>query len=393
MFDKIKKYISAKYVGVKDISRYNQTFDAYSYFVSRFHKHPNRYFITQDDNVPDTSGVVVDLHKFDDLIGKHYNGFETISLYVADKAGKELYNSNCYVFKKQKMVLELNTALDKTSLYYLDSDNVLFEDIFSYIKQSIVVKSLNNSSESEESKEEGKGGKLNVIDFNPDGTPKLVQIDMNDIDFIQELYDKGDFDEFDERVKLAVAPGANNMIILYGPSGMGKTSYVKHLIKDCPDTKFIHLRHDVLDNLCRPDYLRLFASLKDCCVIVENAEKILRDKKIFNVPNSSYNLEALSYGIYANLFNISFIFVADGDDELDEGFLMNADIVRKFDYLTNDEVRSILYSIGYIENDNEYKEKYEFPNDFITLRDITNKANLDIAKFGYKKQIKTIGYE
>ena len=73
--------------------------------------------------------------------------------------------------------------------------------------------------------------------------------------------------------------GKSGMVILHGLQGSGKTSYIRKLIHDNPERRFVYLPMTMAAHLSSPDFVSfLHEKMRDSVVILEDCEQILESR-------------------------------------------------------------------------------------------------------------------
>ena len=92
------------------------------------------------------------------------------------------------------------------------------------------------------------------------------------------------------------------IILLHGPPGTGKTSYLRYLINKCENKDFIYMPPNISEKISDPAFLPFLLENKSSVLIIEDAENIIKDRE-----DPTVKTEAV-----ANLLNISDGLLSDG---------------------------------------------------------------------------------
>ena len=107
----------------------------------------------------------------------------------------------------------------------------------------------------------------------------LESFDINlegDLDF--DLYNEG-FDEIHRTIVDSIEKDKNGLYILYGEAGTGKTTYIRHLIKECSTEKrkFVYVPAKLFENFTDPTILPFLLDNRGCIYIIEDCESLVTD--------------------------------------------------------------------------------------------------------------------
>lgn len=95
----------------------------------------------------------------------------------------------------------------------------------------------------------------------------------NELDF--GLYNEG-FDKVNEEIVRSIREDDNGLYILHGGAGTGKTTYIRHLMKQLKGVKsFVYVPSNLVDELTSPSFISFIISNKDNVFIVEDCENLI----------------------------------------------------------------------------------------------------------------------
>lgn len=128
--------------------------------------------------------------------------------------------------------------------------------------------------------------------------------------------------------------GKSGMVILHGLQGSGKTSYIRKLIHDNPDRRFVYLPMTMAAHLSSPDFVSfLHEKMRDSVVILEDCEQILESRDSGNGGGAISTLLNMSDGLLADGLNIQFICTFNAEiGRIDKALLRKGRLVDKYEF-------------------------------------------------------------
>lgn len=219
-------------------------------------------------------------------------------------------------------------------------------------------------------------GHLDLLDFEFDGTV-LNSKDM------QSNYNN-DFIDFDKTVSTSLSeldrPG---VVIMHGPPGTGKSTYIKHLISTV-DRNFIYVPKDMLPDFASPSFVGLLQDMKNYIIILEDAEDLIRSRN--NSSNSFIDtLLNLSDGILGDVFKLKFIITFNADiNTVDDALIRKGRMIARYEFgkLSPEKSEALIKKI------HKKTEKIKEPMALSDILFYENKTN-----FSEKKNGSNIGFQ
>ena len=128
--------------------------------------------------------------------------------------------------------------------------------------------------------------------------------------------------------------GKSGMVILHGLQGSGKTSYIRKLIHDNPERRFVYLPMTMAAHLSSPDFVSfLHEKMRDSVVILEDCEQILESRDSGNGGGAISTLLNMSDGLLADGLNIQFICTFNAEiGMIDKALLRKGRLIDKYEF-------------------------------------------------------------
>lgn len=170
------------------------------------------------------------------------------------------------------------------------------------------------------------------------------------------------------------------ILLLHGEPGTGKTSYIKCL-PQFADKTFIFIPPSFGEILVSPSFLSFMMTQKNCVLIIEDAESILRSRK-GGQNHAVSNILNLTDGILAEMLGIQIICSLNCNiNQIDEAILRPGRLLREYGFgkLSKEQSNELLLKYHPSENYSSNKE--------LTLAEIYNYQNHKTkeAKIGFNR--------
>lgn len=137
-----------------------------------------------------------------------------------------------------------------------------------------------------------------------------------------------------ENIDSFIKGGKSGMVILHGLQGSGKTSYIRKLIHDNQERRFVYLPMTMAAHLSSPDFVSfLHEKMKDSVVILEDCEQILESRESGNGGGAISTLLNMSDGLLADGLNIQFICTFNAEiGRIDKALLRKGRLIDKYEF-------------------------------------------------------------
>jgi SpoVK/Ycf46/Vps4 family AAA+-type ATPase len=121
---------------------------------------------------------------------------------------------------------------------------------------------------------------------------------------------------------------AKGILLMHGKPGTGKTTYIRHLIKEV-DKKFIFVPPDVAAEFGSPEITKVLLEFSNCILVIEDGEKVLRARaKGMTSPISA--LLNLSDGLLSDALHIQVIATFNcGLDDIDPAITRKGRLLKR----------------------------------------------------------------
>jgi len=265
------------------------------------------------------SNYIIDI----DRVDKWLSGSELVEFKMLNKTAYDIKRnqydieelSYFYVLKDKVMI---RIQQDKLIIIAPTEDNKVYKKVFDFIRKSFRRMKLDKE--------------FFILNFkNNHFSLKSIKIKPVDLDLKKNYND--DFIEFDKDLVSNLENEKSGIILLHGEPGTGKTTYLKKLIIDV-DKKFIYINPNLVPNLLSPDFIDFIAQNNNSILIIEEAEKIIKDRINFDSNQASVsNLLNISDGLLSDALQMKIICTFNADiKDIDKALLRKGRIMSKYEF-------------------------------------------------------------
>ena len=198
---------------------------------------------------------------------------------------------------------------------------------------------------------------------------------------LDKNYNKG-FKEISKKIvtKLNEKSG-KGIILLHGKPGTGKTTYIRDLIKKI-NKEVIFLPNNMVDMLATPQFVPFMMKYPDSILIIEDAEKAVKNRNGNGNETAVSNLLNLSDGILGDCLKTQIVATFNTQRQLiDKALLRKGRLIAEyeFDDLCVDKSNKLLKSLNI-----DYKTKKPMPlSDIYNYEDTLGVENNKPSKIGF----------
>lgn len=151
-----------------------------------------------------------------------------------------------------------------------------------------------------------------------------------DLDF--DLYNDG-FEDIHKEIVRSIKEDDNGLYILHGEAGTGKTTYIRHLVKELKKNKrFVYVPSNLVDDITSPNFISFILENKNCVFIIEDCENLVVTKN--NTRTSAVaDMLNMTDGILADALKIKFICTFNTNEKnIDEALLRPGRCRMRYDF-------------------------------------------------------------
>ena len=124
----------------------------------------------------------------------------------------------------------------------------------------------------------------------------------------------------------------SGLIILHGKHGTGKTSYIRYLISHV-SKKFIYLPSYLVNDISSPRFIPFIKDYKDCILIIEDCEEIIKSRKSGNTSSAIENLLNLGDGLLSDALFLKVICTFNTElNNIDKALLRKGRLKGRYEF-------------------------------------------------------------
>ncbi|MFT3825810.1 MAG: AAA family ATPase [Chitinophagaceae bacterium] len=164
-----------------------------------------------------------------------------------------------------------------------------------------------------------------------------------------DLFFEDDFKPVDETIRKRLNKKKDKgIVLLHGLPGTGKTTYLRYLAGKI-QKKVLFVSPEIGGNLVNPEFIDLLIDNPDSVVIVEDAERIIMDRRT-NPGSSVTNLLNISDGLLADFLNVQLICTFNNSlTSVDQALLRKGRLIARYEFgkLSIEKARRLSQHFGF----------------------------------------------
>ena len=189
-----------------------------------------------------------------------------------------------------------------------------------------------------------------------------------DLDF--DMYNEG-FEDLHSGIVRSIKEDDNGLYLLYGEPGTGKTTYIRHLIKECATEKrkFVYVPGRVFEDFTDPSILPFLMKNKGCIYVIEDCENLVTVDEDGIRSDGISDLLNMTDGLLSDGLSIKIICTFNTDyDKIDDALLRpgRCRCKYKFELLDKDRANVVAekFNLEKVDKDVSLAELFNPDQDF-----------------------------
>ena len=161
---------------------------------------------------------------------------------------------------------------------------------------------------------------------------ELSQIEVKRTKLDLDLFYEDDFKEVNDVIcKRLNNNNDKGIVLLHGLPGTGKTTYLRYLIGKIKK-KVLFISPGIAGEIMNPDFIQLLVNNPNTVLIIEDAENVIRDRKM-NTNASVSNLLNISDGLLADFLNVQLICTFNSSlTMVDSALMRKGRLIAKYEF-------------------------------------------------------------
>lgn len=303
-------------------------------FIAQTHKFPSAYFFTQDGrsrsvfNVPEVVKYLVETTPKDENI-------EVIQ-YITENLDTKKRNYSCsIVFHKSELYFRIEEGVSESYILFHSDHIAELEALVEKMTKFYV-----------EPEEEDLG---NFFTLSQDNSGfHLLKQKVNSVnDFDIELQYNDDFIEADDILRdFLEYKNKSGIVFLHGDKGTGKTTYIRQLINDYPELKFVSIPPSLVGCLAQPSFTQfMHNNLHNTIIILEDCESVIKSRETMGSDGGGVDtLLNIGDGLLSDDLGIKFICTFNYANMIDEALTRKGRLAVKYEFknLVAEKVKTLI---------------------------------------------------
>ena len=142
-----------------------------------------------------------------------------------------------------------------------------------------------------------------------------------------------DFAPIDADIRAAIDEERSGLILLYGLPGTGKTSYIKQLVQDYRQTKFVFVPNDFVRELLHPAFITFIVKQVNTVLIIEDAEKVISNRQNLGEPSVVSTILQLTDGLFSDYLKMKVICTFNTDiSKIDNALFRKGRMIASYEF-------------------------------------------------------------
>lgn len=142
-----------------------------------------------------------------------------------------------------------------------------------------------------------------------------------------------DFKDIYGRIDRAITAKKSGLIMLYGKSGTGKTTYIKSLIGKYEEIDFIFIQNEFVRSLLDPDFISFLLRKRNAVLVIEDAEKVITSRENANNDSVVSTILQLTDGLFSDYLNIKVICTFNTSlEKIDTALLRKGRMIAMYEF-------------------------------------------------------------
>ena len=166
---------------------------------------------------------------------------------------------------------------------------------------------------------------------------------------VEKLYND-DFVPIHKIINDSLAVDSSGLILLHGPPGTGKTSYIKYLLSQHGKRDFIFIPNDFVNELLQPGFISFLIANKNSILVIEDAEKVIVSRENHSENSVVSTILQLTDGLFSDYLNIKIVCTFNTSiDKVDKALLRKGRMIAYYEFkaLAADKANALLSSLGH----------------------------------------------
>ncbi len=250
--------------------------------------------------------------------------------------------------------------IQNISFYFHPNYVTIVEELFEeFIKNKYMIESTNS---------------FYTIGLNSQGHFILNEENTIDINVNIGLNYGKKFEPVNDKIISKLKTETSGLFLFHGPSGGGKSYYLRYIIKElCNTKKIIYVPIYLMDQLSSPEFISFVSKQKNSILILEDAESILIDREDNPNVNAVSNLLNMTSGLLNDFTKMQIIATFNVDKKKIDSALLRPGrlcVMHKFNKLSAEEATALS---THIEKNIVYKQP-------MTTAEVYNGENTSAVK-------------